>query len=118
MSPQILFHVYHDFNHVAFVQLFSSKGLNIVSLRNVISTSVEHVSIISSFNKAHRNICELKKKLMFIHYMLFAGCSANSVIECLSRRMISTTLKSSHCSIFLIPHSNSFIANSHSYPKA
>jgi len=61
-SPQVLFFVYHDFNHVAFVQVFSSKGLNVVSLQNVISTSVEHVSIVSFFNKAQHNICELEKK--------------------------------------------------------
>lgn len=59
---KFFFFVYHDFNHVAFVQHCSSKGLNIVSLRNVISASVEHVSIISFFNKAQYNICELKKK--------------------------------------------------------
>lgn len=56
---------------------------------------------------------------MFIHYMLFAGCSENSVIECLPRRMISTTPKLSHCSIPLVPHSNSFVANANSSdPKA
>lgn len=108
---KFFFFVYHDFNHVAFVQHFSSKGLNIVSLRNVISASVEHVSIISFFNKAQHNVCELKKKLMFIHYMVFAGCSGNSVIECLPTSMISITPKSSHCSIQSVPHNNSFIAN-------
>lgn len=38
---------------------------------------------------------------MFIHYMVFAGCSGNSVIECLPRSMRSITPKSSHCTFSL-----------------